>query len=185
MKPVTIITDSTALNKAIDAWGKTLSKAMMDGQMLALSALAHLEKCGDIGAVNRLVKAMPKGTKTSSMAAYLLNFGALRAPQKDDADYDADRPFVFDKTKKTDVEGAREQHWTEFGSEKPVNQVFDLQAAFKALLKKANGAATIEHGGADVAAAMTNLAAALGMESSSVPAKIAGPVDEPEVEVTE
>ena len=172
-KKIDILTDVAALNKAIDSWGRGLNKAMNEGQKLALSALAHLAKCGDIGPANRLYTAMPKGTKTSSMGAYLLAFGALKANDGEDK---KEKPFLYDKTKQTRLEAAYEQHWTEFGKEPDVDQVFDLQKAIAALLRKANKAATVTHGGDKAAVALKELAVAVGLDSADVPGKIAGMV---------
>lgn len=170
-KKIELLSDVSALNKAIDVWGRGLSKAMNEGQKLALSALAHLEKCGDIGPANRLLLAMPKGTKTSSMAGYLLAFGALKANDGEDK---KEKPFLYDKTKTTRLEAAYEQHWTEFGKEPAVDEVFDLQKALAALLRKANKAAAVTHGGDKAAAALKELAVAVGLDRDDVPSKIAG-----------
>lgn len=139
-----IITNASELGKAIDVWAKRGTKWTQDGQMLGLSALTRLAEFGDIGYVNRLYLAMPKGTKSSAMASWFLTYGSLRA--NEDKNSKADKPFLFDKEKETSVAGAEADPWFMHKPEPDADQVFDLQKALMAVLKKAGNAAHVAHG---------------------------------------
>jgi hypothetical protein len=157
-----IITNATELGKAIDAWGKKGQKWAQEGQTLALSCLTRLSEHGDIGYVNRLYLSMPKGTKSSAMASWLLTYGALQA--NTDKGTKSDKPFVFDKEKITDVPGATADPWFDHKPEPDADQVFDLQKALQAILTKAGKAKQVAHG--ELAA---EIAALLGQDAPSMP----------------
>ena len=143
-----LITDAAELTKAIDAWTARGTKWVKDGQLLALSALQRLHDHGDIGPANRLQATMPKGTKSGSMAAYLLAFGALSANVGQDK---AEKPFLFDKARadkqggvKADMAGAMACAWETCGkAEQAPDEVFDVAKALDALLARAMKAAQV------------------------------------------
>lgn len=139
---------STAdLKKAIQQWGLRGSKWVKDGQTLALEVLAHIEAHGDVTVANSLYLAIPKGAKASAMAQFLVAFGKLKVNDGDNA---KEVPFLFDKSKSTDLAGAKETPWYEFQPDKPLVELFDVQAAavafLKRLRKQAKEAQTVEHG---------------------------------------
>jgi hypothetical protein len=138
-----LIKDNAELTKAIDAWGAQGTKWTTRGQLLALSALQYLADHRDTGAVNRLYKAMPKGTKSSAMASFLLTHGALSA--NTDKGTKADQPFKFDKEKATDVDAAKADPWFDHKPEPDADQVFDLQKAIKAIIAKAAKSKQLSH----------------------------------------
>lgn len=142
-----LIEDVAELNKAIDAWGSRGAKWVAEGQHLALSALSRLAAHGDIGPINRLYKAMPKGTKTAAMGEWILAFGSVIA--NTDTVTRKDKPFVFDKSKKTDMEAAAAKHWSLFAPEPEPIALFDVQAqaikVLERLLVQAGKAAKVEH----------------------------------------
>jgi hypothetical protein len=126
------------LNKAIDAWGKRGTTWTKEGHKLALSALLHLSKHGDIGPINRLYVAMPKGSKSSSMAQWIMSYAAVVL--NDDA-ADKAKPFVYSKDKKCNLEAATKTPWYEFRPEPTPLQMFDLLPAIQGLLARAKKAA--------------------------------------------
>lgn len=135
--------DKTALNKGIEAWGKRGKTWAQDGQKLGIAALAHLQAHGDIGFVNRLYLAMPKGSKSTAMVSWLLTYGALQA--NTDKTTKGTSPFKFDREKVTDVEGASKDPWYDHKPEPDADKVLDLQKLLVAILKKAAKAENIEH----------------------------------------
>lgn len=127
-----LIADVGDLNKAIDAWGKAGQKWTKQGHHLAMSALTLLATSGDVGPVNRLYLAMPKGTKSSAMAEWLLTFGKLVPTEGDNA---KTKPFSYAKDKANDLEAAAKKPWYDFKPEPSVLEVFDVTAAVHAFLK--------------------------------------------------
>jgi hypothetical protein len=144
-----LITDLGELNKAIDAWGKRGAGWVKDGQTLALSALQRLHDHGDIGPCNRMQGTMPRGTKSGSMAAWLLQFGALTANTGADK---REKPFLFDREKaarmgcKADMAGAAACPWETCGRpEEEPDAVFDVARALDSLLNRVMKAAQATH----------------------------------------
>lgn len=138
-----IITNASELGIAITAWGKRGAR-WADGQMLAVSALTRLADHGDIGYCNRLYQAIPKGSKSSAMASWMLTHGALTA--NTDKGSKADKPFVFSKGKTTDVQGSIADPWFDHKPEPGADAVFDLQKALMAVLTEAGKAKHVAHG---------------------------------------
>jgi hypothetical protein len=141
-----IITDIAKLNKAIDSIASRGKKLDHDIQVAGLSAIAHVEKCGDIGPVNRLYHALGKGARKSALTAWLLAYSKVEANVGEDK---KDKPFVYAKGKVTNLEEADANPWFDFKPDADPTQVFDLQAAVAALIKRAEGKALAE-GGADI-----------------------------------
>jgi hypothetical protein len=149
LKQPNLITDLDELNKAIDAWGKRGAGWIKEGQTLALSALQRLHDHGDIGPVNRLQVAIPKGAKSASMAAWFLKHGALVANTGPDK---KQKPFLYSREKaeqmgtKADMAGGQATTWISQGpQEKEPDDLFDLFGALSRLVNKAEHAARLNH----------------------------------------
>ena len=119
--------------KKIDSWLARGTKWVKEGQTLALEALAHLDKTGDIGPANRMVAGMPKGTKRNALAEWFLAFGRLSL--NDNKAESKTKPFVYAKDKHTDVAGGTKKPWYDFQPEAPIVDVFDVQKAVEQALK--------------------------------------------------
>lgn len=132
-----LITDKVTLEKAITAWGTRGTKWAQEGHMLAMSALTMTSKHNDVGPVNRLYKAMPKGTKSSAMASWLLAYGALLA--NEDSKTKADMPFKYTKDKDYNLAAAAQDAWFNHKPEPAADEVFDLAKAVEAIIKRAQG----------------------------------------------
>ena len=130
----TLIDNVAELNKAIDTWGRQGQKWAKDGHMLAMSALTILGTSGDVGPVNRLYLAMPKGTKSSAMAEWMLTFGKLVPTEGDNS---KTKPFSYAKDKAMDLAGAEKKPWYEFKPEPTVLECFDVTVALRQFLKTA------------------------------------------------
>lgn len=151
-----IITDVAKLNKAIDSIAARGKKLDMDIQVAGLSAVAHVEKTGDIGPVNRLYLALGKGARKSALVAWLLAYAKVSANAGEDK---KDKPFVYAKDKVTQLEEADANPWFEFKPEPDPDEVFDLQAAVVALIKKA-GSKKLAAGGESLRKKLEALASA-------------------------
>lgn len=134
---MTLIDDKASLFKAIDLWGNRAAKWAKDGHILAVSALAMSAKHNDIGPVNRMFTVMPNGVKRESMTSWLLAYGALVA--NTDSATKKDKPFVYTKDKEFKVEAAAGDPWYDHKPDKAPDEVFDVQKALMAIIKKAQG----------------------------------------------
>ena len=173
MKQPNHITDLDELNKAIDAWGKRGTGWIKEGQTLALSALQRLHDHGDIGPVNRLQCAIPKGAKSASMAAWFLKHGALIANTGPDK---KDKPFLYSREKadqmgtKADMAGGQATTWVSQGpQEKAPDDLFDLYGALSRLINKAEHAARLNH--PELLPALKGLAASVQETAQDTPGK--------------
>lgn len=132
-----------ALKKEIDSIRAAGAKFDKRVQYCALSCLEHFEAHGDYTLLVSLYQALPKGARRGSFAAWILKYSRLAA--NTDKATKAEKPFVLDKAKKNDLEGAAAEFWYEAGKpEQAPDEVFDLQKAVLALLAKAKAAK--EHG---------------------------------------
>lgn len=94
--------------KAINKAGTTLAARI---QHCAVAALEHMVEHRDHTLLVELYQAMPKGTRSSALAAWILAFSQLKA--NDDKASKKDKPFLLDKEKTLDLEGARNTLWHE------------------------------------------------------------------------
>lgn len=136
------IDNAAELTKAIDAWGKKGTKWVQEGHMLAMSALQHHCKHGDITLVNRLFLSMPKGSKSAAMAEWFLTFGAMVA--NEDKEGKKTSPFKHDKEKTPNLAEAAKNPWYDFQPEKKPDELFDVRKAILAIIKKAEKADNVE-----------------------------------------
>jgi len=128
-----------AINKEIAAIRTAGAKFDKRVQDCALSCLEHFEAHGDYTLLVSLYQALPKGSRRGSFATWILKYSRLAA--NTDKDTKAEKPFVLDKAKKNDLEGAAAEFWYEAGKpEQSPDEVFDLQKAVLALLAKAKAA---------------------------------------------
>lgn len=136
-----------ALNKAIDSCNKRAANVMEDYQGVGVQALMHLEKTGDVGAINRIIAGMPKGAKINAMASWAMAHGALEVNK--DAATKKSMPLRYTKAKKTNVEAAIGDKWYTHMPEKAIDEVFDLSKALASILAraKADGVKQVKVGG--------------------------------------
>lgn len=131
-----VITDKASLIKLIESITKRGKALDRDIHLAGVSALAHLEAHGDIGMVNRLFLGMPKGSRKAAMTSWLLKYGRLLANTQESK---VTSPFVYAKEKANDIEGSIADPWYDHSPDKKPDEVFDVQAAVMAILKKAKG----------------------------------------------
>ncbi len=124
-----LITDVKAIDLAIKSIQSRGSKLAKDIHITAVSCLAHIEKHGDITLLNRLMSALPAGWRSNALKAWAEEFGKVN--------YDnTQKAFTYDKAKKSNIEGAISVTPEDFKPE-PEYKPLDLEAAIKALIKKA------------------------------------------------
>lgn len=142
---VKLIQDAAGIEKAIKSVstrGKKLDESI---QVVGLSILAHVEKCGDTTLADRLFDAMPKSARRSMLAEWFVAFGKIRTLDPKSAD-DAKRikagaHFQFDKTRSTDMVGAEAKPWHDMKKPETAAQAFDAQASVRAVLARLTAAA--------------------------------------------
>lgn len=180
MKNPAIITDKAELDKRITAWGQRGKKWVEEGHLLALSALTMASKHNDVGPVNRLFLAMPKGTKTSAMTSWLLSYGMLVA---NEADNKKEMPFKYTKDKAWNLEGAAQDPWYNHKPEPAPDQVFDLQKALEQVINRAKGKQLVH---ADLLPKLQEMLAdvAGNITEGSLPASADAGVDEEETQAS-
>lgn len=116
--------------------GKTLDGRI---QRCAVAAFEHMLKHRDHTLLVELYQALSKGQRRSSLAAWIMQFTQLTANM--DAATKGTKPFVLDKDKTADMEGAKETMWYECGKpEETPDQILDVNKAVMALLKKVKAA---------------------------------------------
>lgn len=147
-----LIVGAAAIQKAIASIANRGAKLDADVQHAGLSVLAHIAQHGDYTLAERLVTAMPKGARKLALVEWMLAYGAIRKLEKgatDNAAIAEGHVFAYDKTRKTDMEGATATPWTEFKKEASILTAFDAQAAVHSVMKRLQTASkeglTIEH----------------------------------------
>lgn len=135
-KPVKIIEGASAIDAAIKSIANRGKKLDRDIQQAAISAMAHHSKHGDVTLVNRLVDAMPKGSRVNALRDFILNHGAVSYDEES-------KKFVHAKGKEARIEAAQGIMWTEFKPE-PEYQPFDAMAALNSLLARVQKADSLK-----------------------------------------
>lgn len=130
------ITDAKAFKAACDSIAKRGKKLDADIQHAALSAIYAVEKHGNVGYVNMLYLALSAGTRKSAMTEWLLQFGGVVANAEKGK---AEMPFKFDREKSVDLAGGAAMPWYECKPDQDPDMVFDVVAALKSIIKKAQG----------------------------------------------
>lgn len=133
---IKLIDNNADLDKAIAAWGSKGKKWAAEGHHLAMSALTLMSKHDDIGPMNRLLVAMPKGTKVKSMKEWMLAFAKLQQNDGQDA---STKPLIFNKEGEYDLVTASKTPWFNFSPEVASDPVFDVKKALEAIIKRAEG----------------------------------------------
>lgn len=132
---MTALKSSAEIAKAIKSIGARSANLMNDVQSAGIDVIRHIEAHGDVTLLNRLYHAMGDSMRTAAFSAWVLAYAKVKANTGKDK---ADVPFVFDKSKTTDVQSAMLNKWWTCGApEKAPDEVFDLAKALQSVLKKA------------------------------------------------
>lgn len=117
---------------AIGKMGKTLDLRV---QHCAVAALQHMVEHKDHTLLVNLYDVLPKGMRRSAMASWIMQFSQLTANM--DGATKAVKPFILDKAKTADVEGAATTMWYDCGKpEQTPDQLLDVNKTVMSLLKK-------------------------------------------------
>jgi hypothetical protein len=155
--------DIKELNKKIKLLATANAKVEATIQELGLACLEHLAH-GNNGPIVSLLGALRR-TQYRAFTEWALAFG-MCSKNTDKKTKEA-MPLVYDKSKKTDIEGATAKPWFMFAEDKAaaVAKAFDFQAAVMSLLKKAASAGH-DH------TQLVQVAAIAGIKPEKVPATV-------------
>lgn len=146
-----LIQGAAAINKAIASIQNRGAKLDGDIHLCGVSALAHASEHGDPSLCDKLVQAMPKGSRKLALVEWMLAYGQIVVLDKldDAAAIKAGRVFALDRTKKLDLEAAMAKSWTGFRKDPAPATAFDAQKAVQSVLTRLNAASkagvTVEH----------------------------------------
>lgn len=164
--------DVSTINKAITSIRTSGAKLDALIQSTAVDVLEHFQQHRDTGLVNRLFLAMPRGSRGIALADWLLKFVAVKVNTNKDTK--ADQPFVFDKDKvdammaNGNLEKATATNWYDLKREKPIDEVFDVQKAFKSMLRHIERSTKVEHFDRE---ALVTFGKVVGVPESDIPTK--------------
>jgi tRNA A37 threonylcarbamoyladenosine modification protein TsaB len=130
-----LITDGAALVKRIDGIKTSGAKLDKEIHVVAVSSLDHLANHGDVGYINRLYFALPKGARKAAFTSWALTYGSVVA--NEDKATKAEKPFVYSKDKATDVAGSVADPWYDHKPDASPDMVLDLQKAIESIIKRA------------------------------------------------
>lgn len=138
-----IMTAAADIEKAIVSIKTRGAKLDGDIQHCALSVLSHVDHHGDTTLADRLVHAMPKGSRKLALVEFLLAFGRMRKldPSTERDQISAGRLFAYEKKRVTKLDEATAMPWTDFKREASPLTAFDAQAATHSLIQRLKKAA--------------------------------------------
>lgn len=135
-----LLTTTEAINKAIESIARRGKQLDHDIQVTGVSCLAHVAEHGDTTILDKLVNAMPKGSRKTAFCEWALAYGNIRMLDRgNERDADAiaqGRLFAKDKTKDFNLEGAWENMWYDFKPEKDLLDTFDAAKMVAMMMKK-------------------------------------------------
>ena len=115
-QPVALVEAPEEIDRLIGSIKRRGKNLDTDIQLAALSAMQHHSLHGDTTLINRLVKAMPSGSRVNALKAYIETFGKVSYRKGE---------FVHNKHKEFNLNGALERHWTTFKPEKAYQSIDD------------------------------------------------------------
>lgn len=102
---------AAAIEKVIVSIAGRGKKLDQDMHSAACASLHHVTLHGDPTLLNRLVLALPKAARRNALLLWAVKFGMVAL--NDDAKTRAERPLVYAKASKADIEGAQAQPFFE------------------------------------------------------------------------
>lgn len=122
------VKDIEAAIASIQKAGKKLDRNI---HIAGLSILNHIEEHGDITLAQRLIDAMPLGSRHHAMREWFIAFGKLKWNMKEKA-------FEYDKKATTDLEAANKKPFYEFRAQKAADfKPFNLEVEIAKLISRA------------------------------------------------
>ena len=139
-----ILVDVASINKAIASIEKRGKSLDADIHAVGVSCLKHVADHGDTSLLDKLVNAMPKGSRKGAFCEWALAFGNVRMLDRaNDADklrIEQGALFAKDKTKQFDEVGAMAKAWYDFKPEPDLLTTFDAAAMVASMMKRYNKA---------------------------------------------
>lgn len=134
-----LLNGKEAIEAAITSIQTNGKKLDLDIHVAGVSCLNHINEHGDVTLLNRLVAAMPKGSRVNALRAWAEDFGRVS--------YNTDtNVFDFDKkSKPTDLVKAAETSWTEYKPESKYVPM-DFRAKLTVLLNEAVKRSALDKG---------------------------------------
>lgn len=154
-----LVTGAAAIATAIESIANRGKKLDRDIHIAAVSCIKHHADHGDITLMNRLIAAMPKGSRVNALRDWVQVFSGMTYDE-------GSKAFVHEKDKPVDLDGAIATTWTDFAQEKAYVP-FDAQKAIAQLVNKLKSADAKKGDKVtpEQAAAITAMAKALGIDA--------------------
>lgn len=126
------ILGASEINRASDTIADKGAKLDDFIQYTALSVLNHVQLHGDVTVANKLFASMPKGSRKTALADFLVKYGKMAV----ETDRTKVNPFAYDKSKATNIEAARAKPWYEHKKEPEPIDSLDVHAMIAMLVKR-------------------------------------------------
>ena len=134
------ILNAQAIEKAITSIKTRGAKLDQSIWEAGVSCLAHATEHGDTTLLDKLLNALPKGSRKLAFTEWALAHGQIRLL---DGKVKAEKvrlknggTFILDRERVLDLQGAMAKSWVEFKPEASVQTAFDLQGSVSALVKR-------------------------------------------------
>lgn len=128
------ILGASEINRASDTIAEKGQKLDDFIQYTALSVLNHVQLHGDVTVANKLFASMPKGSRKTALADFLVKYGKMVV--ETDRNKAKGNPFAYDKSKATNIEAARAKPWYEHKKEPDPIDSLDVHAMITMLVKR-------------------------------------------------
>ena len=162
----TMLTPKMKLLKGTDAIQKAITSILIRGKKLdrdihvaGVSCLQHIEEHGDVTLLNRLVEAMPKGSRVNALREWAECYGKVKFNNET-------RCFDHCKKSSTLLEDAIETSWVEFKPE-PQYKTMNFQDELNKLIAKAYDRADTDKGDTIDFDAVKRVATAIGYKATT------------------
>ena len=125
------ILGASEINRASDTIAEKGQKLDNFIQYTALSVLNHVDLHGDVTVANKLFASMPKGSRKTALADFLVKYGKMAV--ETDRNKAKVNPFAYDKS---NIEAARAKPWYEHKKEPEPIDSLDVHAMIAMLVKR-------------------------------------------------
>ena len=132
--------NAVAIDKAITSIktrGANLDKSIWE---CGVSCLAHASEHGDTTLLDKLLNALPKGSRKVAFVEWVLAHGQVRLlsnkVKAEKVRIKNGATFILDRERTLDLEGAMQKSWVEFKPEPSVQTAFDLQGSVQSLITR-------------------------------------------------
>ena len=132
--------NAVAMDKAITSIktrGANLDQSIWE---CGVSCLNHASEHGDTTLLDKLVNALPKGSRRVAFVEWVLAHGQVRLLSRkvkaEKVRISNGGTFILDRERTLDLHGAMQKSWVEFKPEPSVQTAFDLQGSVKSLITR-------------------------------------------------